>query len=201
MVYVVEDDAAAAASLARLLETVRIAARVCPTAAEFLESYDPLRPSSAVVDVRMPGMSGVLLLEEVRRRGLALPIVVVTAYGDVHTAVRSMKLGAVDFIEKPYDPQLLIEVLQSGLRRDAERLGAMERSRNVVELVSSLTPRERDVLDRILEGKPNKQVAAELGLSQRTVDFHRSRIMQKLNPGSFAGLVRMMESVPRVSEN
>src|SRR5579872_5945384 len=191
-VFVVDDDEGVRNSLRFLLKSVGLATRALPSAAEFLEVYKPSQPGCLVLDVRMPGMRGLELQQQLNLRGAVIPVIFITGHGDIPMAVEAMQQGAFDFLQKPFRDQDLIERIQRALTRDkASRAELSERSRGRVRL-ASLTPREREVLGLVTSGKPNKIMAAELGVSQRTVEIHRARVMEKMQASSLAQLVRMM---------
>ena len=191
VVYVVDDDAAVRDGLKWLIESVELQVSPCPSAQAFLEAYDRSRPGCLVLDVRLRGMSGLDLQAELARRDISIPTIVVTGHGDVPMAVRAMKLGAIDFVEKPFNDQELLERIQKAIEGDLQaRRGDRERA-EACALLATLSPREREVLDLLVLGKANKEVADQLGLSTRTVEGHRARLMEKLACGSLAELVRL----------
>ncbi len=191
IVYVVDDDAAVRESLAWLIQSVDLEAVACPDAQAFLDAYDRSQPACLVLDVRMRGMSGLDLQAELARREIAVPTIIITGHGDVSMAVRAMKMGAVDFVEKPFNDQELLERIQRAIDSDqAAREGGREREQ-ACALLASLSPREREVMDLLVLGKANKEVADQLGLSTRTVEGHRARLMEKLSCTSLAELVRL----------
>ncbi len=191
-VYIVDDDDAVRNSLRLLLKSVGLTAVALPTAQEFLSTYDPQQPGCLILDVRMPGMSGLELQQQLNVRGAVIPVIFITGHGDIPMAVEAMQHGAFDFLQKPFRDQDLIDRIQRALAKDrTNRAELTERSR-VRERFESLTPREREVLALVTSGKPNKVMAAELGVSQRTVEIHRARVMEKMHASSLAQLVRMM---------
>ena len=191
VVYVVDDDDAVRDGLKWLIESVDLQVAPCPNAQTFLEAYDGSRPGCLVLDVRLRGMSGLDLQAELARREISIPTIVVTGHGDVPMAVRAMKLGAIDFVEKPFNDQELLERIQKAIEGDLQaRRGDRERA-EACALLATLSPREREVLDLLVLGKANKEVADQLGLSTRTVEGHRARLMEKLACGSLAELVRL----------
>ena len=199
-VFVVDDDEAVRGSLRLLLKSVGLAATTLPTAQEFLAKYAPEQPGCLVLDVRMPGMSGLELQEQLNIRGAIIPVIFITGHGDIPMAVDAMQQGAFDFLQKPFRDQDLIDRIQRALAKDqANRAELSERSR-VHEHFESLTPREREVLTLVTSGKPNKIMAADLGVSQRTVEIHRARVMEKMHASSLAQLVRMMMDLNEGSE-
>lgn len=193
-VYLVDDDARVRRALKWLIESIGQRALDYASAEQFLEAYRPGSPGCLVLDIRMAGMSGLQLLEELRSRGIRLPAIILTGHGNVRAAVRAMKLGAVDFMEKPHTDQELLELVQKALREDAHlRTLEAERSRTAVRL-QTLTHREHQILERIVRGHANKVIALELGISEKTVEVHRKKIMQKMQAKSFADLVKMTVS-------
>jgi RNA polymerase sigma factor (sigma-70 family) len=190
-VFVVDDDAALRESLRWLIESVGLRVATYDSAQSFLAEYDPARPGCLVLDIRMPGQSGLELQEKLRERGSDIPIIVITAYAEVPMAVRAFKAGAVDFIEKPFSDQVLLDRIQQAVEKDRQRRHEMEKREKLLVRVDRLTPREREVLQLIVAGKPSKVIAADLGVSQKTIEVHRSRIMAKMEANSLASLVRI----------
>lgn len=189
MVHVVDDEAAIRDSLAMLLRSVGLQSRAYAGAQEFLEAWRPGAQDCLVCDVRMPGMSGLELQEALTARNAHLPVVLITGHGDVAMAVRAMKAGASDFIEKPFNDQVLLDAVSRALARARDGQGA---GRAEIEArLESLTPREREVMLLVADGRPNKLVATRLGLSTRTVEVHRAKVMEKMQARSLAELVRM----------
>ncbi|MGH8680758.1 MAG: response regulator transcription factor [Burkholderiales bacterium] len=191
-VYVVDDEPAIRDSLALLLRSVGLASRTFPSAPAFLDGFDAGAPGCLVADVRMPGMSGLELQEALRARAAALPVIIITGHGDIAMAVRAMKAGAADFIEKPFNEQVLLDAVHRALAQ--QRPGEAQPSAVRAEIearVAALTPREREVMLLVAEGRPNKVVATRLGLSTRTVEVHRAKAMEKMQARSLADLVRM----------
>lgn len=191
-VFVVDDDEAVRDSLEMLLRSVGIEVETHPDADTFLEAYDPRRPGCLVLDIRMPGISGLDLQTRLQEMGALLPIIFITGHGDVPMAVKAIKHGAVDFIQKPFHDQALLDRIQQALRLDAERRQEVEQRAEIDRRLCRLSPRERQVLDLVVAGNPNKVVAGKLGLSQRTVEIHRANVMEKMRAGSLAQLVRMV---------
>jgi two-component system response regulator FixJ len=191
-VFIVDDDEAVRNSLRLLLKSVGLGAAVFATAREFLDSYRPSQPGCLVLDVRMPGMSGIELQQQLNLRGAIIPVIFISGHGDIPMAVEAIQKGAFDFLQKPFRDQDLIDRIQRALLKDqADRAQLQERTRSR-ERLASLTPREREVLELVIRGKPNKVMAGDLGVSQRTVEIHRSRVMDKMGASSLAQLVRMM---------
>jgi two-component system, LuxR family, response regulator FixJ len=201
IVFVVDDDEAVRSALRLLLKSVGLTANALPTAQQFLATYDPAQPGCLVLDVRMPGMSGLELQEQLNLSGAVIPVIFITGHGDVPMAVEAMQQGAFNFLQKPFRDQDLIDQIQKALARDQQnRAELSERSRNR-ERLESLTPREREVLALVVSGKPNKVMAADLGLSQRTVEIHRARVMEKMGVSSLAQLVRIVMDMNSASKS
>lgn len=190
--YVVDDDESIRGLWRWLLESNGVAVQTFDSAAAFMAAYRRGDPGCLVLDVRLPGMSGPELQEHLRREGTEIPIVFVSGHGDVPTAVKAIKGGAVDFIEKPFNYREALAIVARALEVDAHtrerRSGRME----LAERFAALTVREREVLDRIIEGKSNKLIAEELDISVRTVEFHRANVMQKMRAESVAALIRRL---------
>jgi FixJ family two-component response regulator len=185
-VFVVDDDEAVRDALDMLFRTAGLRVQTFASAGEFLERARPSPPACLVLDIRMPGMSGTALQERLAGRGERLPILFITGHGDIPMAVEAMKKGAYDFIEKPFDDQrLLCQVLDA-----LEERPAAGRSSAAAARLAQLSTREREVLERVLAGKPSREIAGELAISVKTVEFHRARIMQKLGVRSAAELFR-----------
>ena len=191
-VYVVDDDDAVRQSLKLLFKSAGIAAETAGSAPEFLASYEASQPGCLVLDVRMPGMSGLEMQHELNVRGAMIPVIFITGHGDIPMAVEAMQHGAFDFLQKPFRDQELLDRVQRALSRDSDNRVRMRHTDRIRERLSSLSPREREVLDLVTQGKANKMVAGDLGVSQRTVEIHRAHVMQKMEAGSLAELVRMM---------
>jgi len=191
-VFVVDDDEGVRNSLRFLLKSVGLATRTLDSASEFLEAYKASQPGCLVLDVRMPGMSGLELQQQLNLRGAVIPVIFITGHGDIPMAVEAMQQGAFDFLQKPFRDQDLIDRIQRALERDAKNRAALDQHAKIRERLESLTPREREVLALMTRGKPNKIMAAELGVSQRTVEIHRARVMEKSGATSLAQLVRMV---------
>ena len=190
-VFVVDDDDAVRNSMRWLVESVGLPVETYASAREFLETHDPNRPGCLVLDVRMPGMSGLDLQEKLHENGIVIPIIVVTGHGDVPTAVRAIKAGAVEFIEKPVNDQLLLDTIQRCIEKDTE-YRRESATRSVIEMrYMSLTPREREVMAQVVAGEPNKVIARNLDLSAKTIEAHRAAVMRKMEADSLASLVHM----------
>jgi FixJ family two-component response regulator len=190
VVYIVDDDEGARTSLAWLLNSVNIRTQCFDGAAAFLEAYDPQLPSCLVLDVRMPEISGFQLQERLNAIASELPIIFVSGHGDIPMSVRALRNGAVDFFEKPYNSQQILDRIQLTLASEQERQPERARRALVRERIKLLSPRERDVLKLMLRGDASKVIARELKISVRTVDVHRASIKEKLGCQSSAGLVR-----------
>jgi two-component system response regulator FixJ len=191
LVHVIDDDDAVRQSLAFLLKTARLEVRTYESAAAFLATQPAVRSGCIITDVSMPGISGVDLLRRLKELKSAVPVIVITGHGDIQLAVEAMKIGAVDFIEKPFDDEVLLAAVKSALGRwhkDAEQ--EAERAR-LFDKLATLSNREREVLDGVVAGKPNKVIAFDLGISARTVEIYRANVMTKMGAGSLSDLVRM----------
>jgi two-component system, LuxR family, response regulator FixJ len=189
VVHVVDDDEAVRDSLSFLLSTAKIEVKTYESAIAFLADPPPM--GCVITDVRMPAVSGIDLLKRLRELQVALPVIVITGHGDVPLAVEAMKLGAVDFFEKPFDDDALLAAVRSALSRgqeDSKR--SMERN-DISEKLATLSNRERQVLEGLVNGHPNKTIAYDLGISPRTVEIYRANVMTKMNAGSLSELVRM----------
>jgi two-component system response regulator FixJ len=191
VVFVVDDDEAVRNATRMLLQSVGLAVETFDSADRFLASADVARHGCLVLDIRMPGMSGLELQEKLAARNATLPIIFITGHGDVPMAVQAMRRGAVDFLEKPFRDQDLLDRIQRAITESERRMGDRQEQARLAERAAALTAREREVMDLVVDGKANKVVAAELGLSERTVEIHRSRVMSKMGAESLAELVRM----------
>ena len=195
LVMVVDDDSGVRNAMRVLLKSVGIQSVLYPSAQEFLAAYDPAQRGCLVLDIRMPGMSGMQLQQQLNLRGAVIPVIFMTGHGDIPMAVEAMQHGAFDFLQKPFRDQELLDRVQRALTRDSETRTRMRHTDRIRERLASLSPREREVLDLVTQGKANKMVAGDLGVSQRTVEIHRAHVMQKMEAGSLAELVRMMMTV------
>ena len=199
-VYLIDDDPVVTFLLVDLTESVNLPYVVFENAVKFLEQDLEGLEGCIVSDLRMPGMSGLELQDELRKRSVNLPMIFVSAFAEVESVVRAMRGGALDFFQKPFPSQHLIERIQDGLRIDKERADLLARNRMIGERIALLTPREKEVLQGIFEGKLTKVIAQELGIGVRTAETYRQLIMQKLQAGSVAELVRIVvESMPRLN--
>ena len=188
--YVVDDDQSIRTLWDWLMNSNGIAVQTFASAAAFIQAYRRGDPGCLVLDVRLPGMSGPELQDYLRREAIEIPIVFVSAHGDVPTAVNALKGGAVDFIQKPFDYRDAVAAVRRALERDAQAREQRVRRDQLAERLAALTERERGVLQRIIEGKPNKVIAAELDISVKTVEAHRARVMEKMAVDSVAELVQ-----------
>lgn len=191
-VFVVDDDQAVRESLALLVQSVGLEAKTFASARDFLAAYRPDRRGCLITDIRMPGMSGLELQEQLSADGHHIPIIVLTGFGDVPAAVRALKGGAVDFVEKPFNPQALLDLVQQAIVRDSEIRERAAREAELAERMALLTPREREVMTLVVAGKANKVIAIDLSISERTVELHRGRIMKKMQARSLAELMRLV---------
>ncbi len=194
-VYVVEDDEAVRDSLELLLRSDGKPVKTYESATAFLKDYSDQMAGCIVLDIRMPGMDGMELQKKLNEKHSILPIIFVTGHGDVPMAVDAMKEGAVDFIQKPYREEALLEKIEAALAQDREQRKSLGEKQEIIRRIKSLTPREHEIMDRMIAGQANKVIAIELEISQRTVEIHRSRVMHKMGTHSLAHLVRMVLSV------
>jgi len=190
-VFIVDDDAAIRFAMQALMDSVNLNHEIFASADEFLDKFGEQRPGCLVLDIRMPGLGGLELQEELIKRGNTLPIIFITGHGDVPMAVEAMQKGAVDFIQKPFRDQELLDRIREALATDEERREEQQQHAEVAGRLERLTNREREVFDLVVTGKPNKVIAYELGVSQRTVEIHRARVMEKMQARSLADLVKM----------
>lgn len=190
-VFIVDDDPAIRQAMEFLMRSVDMKCQIYRSADEFFSAGDATGSGCLVLDIRMPGMSGLELQERLRERGSSLPIIFITGHADVPMAVDAMQKGAFDFIQKPFRDQDLLERIAAAMKAERAKRAEHERKSDVVDRLARLTPREREVMNLVVSGKPNKVVAYELGVSQRTVEIHRARVMDKMGARSLADLVRM----------
>ncbi|HVO25544.1 MAG TPA: response regulator [Candidatus Margulisiibacteriota bacterium] len=189
-VFVVDDNAGVRTSLRALLESAGLAVATYASGEEFLAAYDPERPGCLVLDVRLRHSSGLDLQDELRRRKAMLPIIVLTGHGNVPTSVRALKAGAVDFLQKPAPPKVLLERIRAALDSDRQARAVTSERTSVIARLARLTPREREVMELLIAGKTSKEIAAAMRVSVRTVEGHRRMVLSKLNVSSAAQLVR-----------
>jgi two-component system response regulator FixJ len=190
-IYIVDDDEAVRDSLSMLLDMSGYAARTFVSAQAFLETAAALDFGCLVVDLQMPGMTGLELQQQLVERGIKLPVIVVTAHGDIATAVRAMRAGAIDFVEKPFSDDAIQTAIQMGLENRPKPSSADQARNAIQQRLKILSPREREVLDGMVAGHPNKVIAYQLSLSPRTVEIHRARVMDKMQARSLPELVRL----------
>jgi two-component system, LuxR family, response regulator FixJ len=195
LLYLVDDDEAVRDALGLLFGSIGLAFEAYSSALAFLERYDPTQHACLVADIRMPGLSGLELQQRLNERGTDIPIVFITGHGDVPMAVSAMKSGAVDFIQKPFRDQELIDRIHKALAQDRERRARRSEQDEIRGRIASLTKREEEVMRRVVRGQANKVIAMDLGLSQRTVELHRARVMRKLGMRSLAELVHSVDKV------
>ncbi len=191
-VFVVDDDQAMRKSLKWLIESVGMQVESYASADEFIRNYYPGRSGCLLLDVRMPGMSGLDLQEQFIRQNIKIPIIIITGHGDVPMAVRAMKAGAVDFIEKPFNDEFLLDSIRKALALDVQQRTHQAQRAEIATRLAHLTPREHEVMEMVTNGKSNKEIANQLGVSTKTVEAHRARVMEKMEASSLAELVRMV---------
>jgi FixJ family two-component response regulator len=188
-VFIVDDDAAVRDSIQELVESVGLRAESHSSGQAFLASYQPQRSGCLVLDVRMAGMSGLVLQEKLNELGARIPVIIITGHGDVPMAVHALKAGAVDFVQKPYRHQLLLDSINNALTMDTIARRSLDETQNHDRQLATLTKREQEVLDKLLAGNISKQIARELGISTRTVEAHRQNLLRKLGIGSVKELM------------
>jgi RNA polymerase sigma factor (sigma-70 family) len=198
-IFVIDDDPSVRDSLRMLIESARLQVEVFDSAESFLAGFDPERPGCVVLDERMPGMSGRSLQKELLRRAVMIPVILITAHAEVPMTVDVMSLGAVTLLEKPFRDQALLDAIDEALRRDREARERARDLRDLQERLAGLTARQRQVMELLIRGFPNKRIAAELGISDRTVELHRARVVRRLEVGSVAELAYIVGRV-RASE-
>jgi len=195
VVFVIDDDPSMLRSLASLLRSVGLEARVFSSAPEFMRAQRPDAPGCLVLDVRLPGMSGLAFQQELAKAGIALPVIFITGHGDVPMTVRAMKAGAVEFLTKPFDDQLLLDAINGAIERDRERRRTAAQLTELQTRYRTLTEREREVFKLVIAGRLNKQIADDLSLSVVTVKVHRAHVMRKMLAKSVVDLVRMADQL------
>jgi RNA polymerase sigma factor (sigma-70 family) len=191
-VFVVDDDQAMRSSLQWLIESMGMRVETYDSAQAFLDAYYPGRAGCLLLDVRMPGMSGLELQAYLARREHRIPVIIITGHGDVSMAVKAMKNGAVDFIEKPFDDEALIVSIRNALQHDEKQRALRAQRADIAARMAELTPREHEVMAMVTDGRSNKEIATALGVSAKTVEVHRARVMDKMRADSLAELVRMV---------
>lgn len=196
-VFVVDDDEAMRSSLAWLIESIGLAVHTFPDADSFLSGYNPNAPGCLVLDVRMPGISGLELQEQLRGKGVSIPIIFISAHGDVAMAMRAVKNGALDFLEKPCNHDEMSAAIHEALRRDREQRAVLKSVGKARERLTALTPREQEILQLVVKGLSSRAIGERLGISSRTVEVHRARLMDKTGAESVPDLVRMVMDATR----
>lgn len=194
-VFVVDDDQAMRNSLKWLIESVGVQVESFSSADDFLAQYQAGRAGCLVLDVRMPGMSGLELQEHLVERNIHIPVVIITGHGDVPMAVRAMKAGAIDFIEKPFNDEALLDAIRRAIAFEEQQRSFHNEHLQIKQRLANLTPREHEVMEMVTDGKSNKEIANILGVSAKTIEAHRARVMEKMQAGSLAELVRMALAV------
>jgi two-component system, LuxR family, response regulator FixJ len=191
LVHIVDDDEGLRESLAFLLRTANLEVRSFESAKAFLDKLPHAMPGCVITDVRMPDMSGIELLRRLKELKIGVPVIVITGHGDIALAVEAMKMGATDFFEKPFDDHLLVASVRAALRRREDQTKRGAERAEIEHRISSLSPREKDVLAGLIQGRANKQIAFDLGISPRTVEIYRANLMSKMQADSLSDLVRM----------
>jgi FixJ family two-component response regulator len=195
VVFVIDDDPSMRLALEDLVSTVGLEVRAFAAPQEFLQSKPPDGPGCLVLDVRLPGMSGLTFHKELAKEGLALPVIFITGHGDIPMSVRAMKAGAVEFLTKPFHDQDLLDAIHAAIERDRKRRRDAMRVAELRERFATLTERERQIMTFVVNGRANKQIAGELNLSEMTVKVHRGQVMRKMQAGSLPDLVRMADGL------
>lgn len=202
-VFVVDDDPEIRASMQLLIAAQGINVEVFADAGDFLQRFDPTRWGCLLLDIRMPGISGLELQQQLRASGIDIPIIMMTGHGNVPTVIEVMKTGATDFLQKPFDYQALLQAVSRGLELDRSAHEERARRLTIRTRIAKLTSRQQEVMEMVVKGVVNRQIAATLGLSPKTIEFHRTRVMKKMDAGSLLDLVRMVGVVrqsPQASE-
>jgi len=195
IVFIVDDDDSVRKALTRLIKSVGLNVETFASAHDFLKRESHNGPAYLVLDIRMPGLSGLDLQDELVAAGRTLPIIFISGHGSIPLSVQAMKAGAVDFIEKPFEDQTLLDAIHQSLKKDRKAKLEQAELREIQQRVDSLTPREREVFTHVVSGKLNKQIAFELGTSERTIKAHRARVMRKMQAKSLADLIRLAEKL------
>lgn len=196
-VFIIDDDQEVREAIDLLMKSVGLATRSFTSAQDYLDQFDPGLAGCLVLDVRMKGMSGLDLQERLGREPIHPPVIIITGHGDVPMAVRAVRAGAIDFIEKPFHDQTLLDAVHRAFDQDADNRGEASRLADIQERLTRLTPREREILEQVVAGKRNKVIAADLGISQSTVEAHRAKVMEKMEAHSLSDLMRMTLAVDR----
>ncbi|MET0105503.1 MAG: response regulator transcription factor [Sedimenticola sp.] len=191
-VFIVDDDQEVRDALQLLMESVGLNVETFGSAQEYLDQFDPGRPGCLVLDIRMPGMSGLDLQARLAAENIHPPIVIITGHGDVPMAVRAVQAGAVDFVQKPFNDQQLLDSVHRAIEQDAVQRGEVSKLLEIRDRLDKLTPREREVMELVIAGKRNKVIAADLSISQSTVEAHRAKVMEKMEADTLSSLMRMM---------
>jgi FixJ family two-component response regulator len=191
VIYIVDDDDGMRRALTVLMTAVGYQPEAFARPAEFLSKYDANQAGCLVLDVRMPEMSGLEVQQQLNRSGALIPVILITGHGDIPMAVQAMKDGAFDFLQKPFRDQELLDRINAALKQDAQNRESVDRLADLRQRAESLTPREREVMGHVVDGKANKVIAIDLGLSERTVEIHRANVMEKMAARSVAHLVKM----------
>jgi FixJ family two-component response regulator len=194
-VFIVDDEEAIRDSLTMLIESVGLVAETYDSAQAYLENFDPSRPGCLILDVRMKGMSGLTLQEQLNKEPIHPPIIIITGHGDVQMAVKAVKAGASEFLEKPFNEQQLLDSIHIAIEQDAEQRGKVSKLAEIQARVDRLTEREKEVMELIVSGMLNKNIAHELNISQSTVEAHRSKVMDKMEARTLSDLMRMIISL------
>ncbi len=196
-VFIVDDDPSVLNGLRLLMKSVKLDVETYSSAQDFLDSYNSDQPGCLLIDMRMPGISGLELQKILQGRNILIPTIIITGYGEVTDAVQAMKRGAIDFIEKPFNGQYLLDQVHRGIAEDVQIRKKQAQQQVVSASLALLTPREREVMDLVIAGKANKVIALELGLSMKTVEFHRAHMMKKMKADSVAELVDLCISATK----
>ncbi len=196
-VFIVDDDREVRDALQLLMESVGLKVECFESSQQYLDQFAPEKPGCLVLDVRMPGMSGLDLQARLAEERLCPPIIIITGHGDVPMAVRAVQAGAMDFIEKPFNDQVLLDSVHRAIEKDAQQRGDVSRLAEIEARFAKLTPREQEVLELVVAGRRNKLIAADLGVSQSTVEAHRAKVMEKMEADTLSELMRMMLSLER----
>jgi FixJ family two-component response regulator len=191
-VFLVDDDAQMREAIHMLLQSVGLPIKTYGTAQEFLNQFDPEAVGCLVLDIRLPGMSGLELQQRLRELNADLPVILLSGHADVPMAVRGIKAGAIDFLEKPFNDQVLLDRIQQGVEEHLQRRKRREAQREVTTRMETLTPREREVMELLVSGMSNKSIAAQLHISRKTLDIHRGKVLQKMEAETVADLVRLV---------
>ncbi len=194
-VFIIDDDQEVREAIALLMQSIELPAKTYQSAQDFLDNFDPKHPGCIVLDVRMKGMSGLALQEHLNKLSLAPPVIIVTGHGDVPMAVQAVQNGASNFIEKPFHEQVLLDSIHRALEEDAKQRGKAIKIAEIHKRLARLTRRERQVIDQVVKGKRNKNIATALHITQSTVEAHRAKAMEKLEAKSLSELMRIMISV------